>query len=294
MSSSTGVATVPSIRSITLHDLRDVMDLLHREGWYDRTAHEIEMLLSHAQPSCFKIVLGRRLVGLLLSHITPTSICYYAGLLIDSAYRGTLDVLDGVLKFEQLLEARSTIRIGYADKRILPFYLDYGYEALETYSRYALRPHAVPTSRWEVRPLGDFDLAEVYMLNEQVLRDTRAQMLQHFSGVPAARAVVARDPSGVLGGYALSRRTSIGTIVGPCVSERDGAAAALVSSLTAEIGTDETLLLVGEVGRTDAWLRQSGIPFTRQETLATKVYKGDAGRLEDTSRLFGIFGFGLT
>lgn len=140
----------------------------------------------------------------------------------------------------------------------------------------------------------DFDLAEVYMLNDLVLRDTRERLISHYQEVKGARLVVARSKSGGMDGWALSRATPLGTVVGPCLAESPEAAGALVSWLRAQVPAGETVLLAGEVDRTDSWLRRAGIPFERQKTLSTKVYKGDEQLVENTSRIYGLFGFGLT
>jgi hypothetical protein len=287
-------ARKPDFRSVEMADVRELLKLLYQEGWYDRTPEELEFVFSTSRQTCFKMLLDGKIIGLLFSVLTPTKICYYSGFLIDSNLRGTLDIMDGVLKYETLLERLSQIRIGYADQRILPFYLDFGYKSLEVYSRYAIRPHVARPGRWDVKPMQDFDLAEVYMLNDQALRDTRDQLITHYLGVKGARAVVARSRSGNLDGYALSRATPIGTVVGPILAETPEAAAALVTALRADVPAGDTVLLAGEVDRTDAWLRAAGIPFERQKTRSTKVYKGDEQYLENTSKLYGLFGFGLT
>ena len=287
-------AVPPRFVRCDVGDVRPLLELLHQEGWYDRTAPELDFVLTVSRRSCFKIIVGDDLVGLLLSTITPGRIGYLSGFLIDSKRRGTLDVMDGVLKFEQLLEKLSAVQIGYADQRILPFYLDYGYQAHEVYSRYAVRPHAARARRWELQPLQDFDLAEVYMLNDQAYHDTRDALLRHFRAVPSVQTLVARTASGVFGDWAMMRRTRIGAVVGPCVAQGPEAAAALVSALRAEVPAEQPVLLAGQVDRTDAWLRQAGIPFERQKFVSTKVCKGDASKLENPAPIFGLFGFGLT
>jgi len=287
-------ARKPDLRSTEMSDLRDLLKLLYQEGWYDRTPEELEFVLASSRSTCFKMLVDDKIVGLLFSVLTPTKICYYSGFLIDSTLRGTLDIMEGVLKYETLIERLSRVRIGYADQRILPFYIDFGYKALEGYSRYTIRPHAARPDRWEIRPMQDFDLAEVYMMNDLVLRDTRDQLVTHYLGVKGARVVVARSRSGNLDGWALSRVTPLGTVLGPCLAESPEAAAALVSALRAQVPAADTMLLTGEVDRTDAWLRRAGIPFERQKVLSTKVYKGDEQLVENTSRIYGLFGFGLT
>lgn len=287
-------ARKPDFRSVEMSDLRELLKLLYQEGWYDRTPEELEFVLATSRSACFKMLVDGKISGLLFSILTPTRICYYAGFLVDSGLRGTLDIMDGVLKYEALIERLSRVRIGYADSRILPFYVDFGYRALEGYTRYAIRPHAARPDRWEVRPLQDFDLAEVYMMNDLALRDTRDQLLTHYLAVQGARVMVARSKSGNLDGWAMSRVTPLGTVLGPCLAESPEAAAALVGALRAQIPAGDTVLLAGEVDRTDAWLRHAGIPFERQKTLSTKVVKGDEQLVEDTSRIYGLFGFGLT
>jgi hypothetical protein len=287
-------ARKPDLRSVELSDARELLKLLYQEGWYDRTPEELEYVLTYSRSVCFKVLLDDKIVGLLFSILTPTKICYYSGFLIDNNLRGTLDILDGVLKYETLLERLSQIRIGYADPRILPFYLDFGYKALEVYSRYAIKPHAYRPDRWDVQPMQDFDLAEVYMLNDQVLRDTRDKLITHYLGVKDARVVVARTRSGNLDGYALARVTPIGTVIGPCIAETPDAAAALVSYLRAQVPASDTVLVASEIDKADVWLRQAGIPFERQKTRSTKVIKGDEQYVENTSKIFALFGFGLT
>lgn len=294
-SSSTAPATLqPRYVRCDAGDVRPLLELLHREGWYDRSAPEIDYVLTVSRRSCFKMMVERDLVGLLLSTITPGRIGYLSGFLVDGQRRGSLDLMDGVLKFEQLLEKLSAVQIGYADQRILPFYLDYGYRAQEVYSRYAIRPHPTRARRWELQPVQDFDLAEIYMLNDQAYQDTRDTLLRHFRAVPAVRVLAARTPSGVLGGWAMMRKTRIGAVVGPCLAQDPEAAAALVSALRAEAPAEQPVLLAGQVDRTDVWLRRSGIPFERQKVVSTKVYKGDASKLENAAPIYGLFGFGMT